>query len=151
MSAVGVNYFAESIYAKLARPGTWSEKVVSVWQQWLGVWLSLLELPEPKPIPEDQFSVSTEQGLQYVLENCTDHVIFSLRYPAVGYSADRIARRLLELADPHQMRPYPFRLGHDGTRYCIIAIQLKFESARPEDAGTAFEQLWSIADELAAL
>lgn len=108
-----------------------------------------MKIAVPNPVPSDQFNVSTEFGVEYVLENCTDHVVLSLRYPAQGYDSDKVARRLLVLADPQRTQPYSLRLGYDGIKYYIVAIRLGFQDYFPEDLGAAFDQLWSIASDVA--
>lgn len=124
---------------------------MSAWHHWLESWLAEIEIPLPEDVPDDQFVVSTETGVQYVLENCIDHLTFSMRFPAASYREEVLAKHLLQVADPQQSRPFCIRLGHDGVKYLIVCLQLDFNQHRTHDLEAGFKQLWSIGEDLAAL
>ena len=124
---------------------------MSTWHHWLESWLTEIDIPLPENLPDDQFAVSTESGIQYVLENCIDHLTFSMRFPAAGYREEVLATHLLRVADPQQSRPFCIRLGHDGVKYLIVCVQLDTNQHKIHDLDASFKQLWNIAEDLLAL
>jgi|GEM_PF-2709689 len=122
--------------------------MTSVWQQWLESWLEQIDLMPDNEIVVDQFCVKTDKGQQYVLENCIDHVMLSLRLPLGGYQDAAYAKRLLQLADPQALAPYPIRLGLDASQYCIVALRFDYEHHTPDDLKLGFDQLFSVCEEL---